>query len=64
MRGLSTNLPAICALVLWLFGLGMHGWAAQYSADGADSAGLERGATTVLLVPAAVVAGGPLVIAG
>jgi hypothetical protein len=51
----------ICALVLWLVGLGMQGWAEQYSAD---SAALERRTTTVLLVLAAVVAGGPLVIAG
>ena len=54
----------ICALVLWLFGLGMQGWAEQYSADDAGSAALDRRATTVLLVLAAVVAGGPLVIAG
>jgi hypothetical protein len=49
---------ALGALVVWLFGLGMQGWA-----DGGASADLERRTTTVLILLAATAAGGPAVIA-
>jgi hypothetical protein len=49
---------ALAALAVWLFGLGMQGWA-----DGGSSAGLERRTTAVLIALAATAAGGPAVIA-
>ncbi|HEX5541576.1 MAG TPA: DUF6234 family protein [Micromonospora sp.] len=53
----------LLALLWWLFGIGMEGWANSYDSDGARAAELARQSSQALLILAAVAVGGPILIA-
>ncbi|MFC4146060.1 DUF6234 family protein [Micromonospora mangrovi] len=53
----------LLAVAWWVFGIGMHQWAANYSDEPTDVDGLRRQANHALLIGVLVAAGGPAVIA-